>query len=107
MAREFWIREHKEYDVFFAEEFQAYDDDIHVIEKSAYDELRKEVDDWFLKHMDCNWIAAKDATFNFVIKEKADRLADALESIVYGEPKDNATTYPYAEEMLKEYRGEE
>ena len=62
------------------------------------------------------WIKPEDHTVHWgnvpnsihvIEKSAADKLAQALEDIVYGEPKENSTTYPYAEKLLKEYRGEE
>ena len=38
--------------------------------------------------------------------KQANELAEALHDIVYSEPKENSTTYPHAESVLRKYRGE-
>ena len=40
--REFWLTEHKEHDFWYAHDSEQYDDDVHVIEKSAFDSLLKD-----------------------------------------------------------------
>lgn len=37
-----------------------------------------------------------------IIEAREKLLAECLADVVYGEPKDAATTYPYAEKLLKE-----
>ena len=87
--REFWLREDPKdiqtYGGWFAEDTPGYDDDIHVIEKSSYDEL----------------------------KAKADKLAEALELFMSCKKIKGAhlkiglqTAHKAGLEALKDFRGE-
>jgi len=41
--REFWLQELKDYDQWSAHDHEQYDDDVHVIEFSAYATILKEL----------------------------------------------------------------
>ena len=42
MKREFWLTENKEYEYWSAHDTEQYDDDIHVIEYAAFEELQEQ-----------------------------------------------------------------
>ena len=112
--REFWIQDVCGYSLNAFINRPDCDDEsdreiIQVIEKSAYDELKER-----LREITSEWKnACERAEYkkeliqdHLELQAQADKLADALADVIYGEPPDFATKYVYADKLLKEYRGE-